>query len=863
MNYEMIKKQLEREEESNTCGYNKFLKGESIHELYSDGSNTLFGVIVREQFLEAVVQEMRESLDDVNSMRTGRLTKSINKLVGVAKVNGKLKVDKLIDLYSWSHIGFCITNDTVLNPNFISHTTQGPSGGDKRLLEKMSLRELEQKIGRELNRENRLQIVKLGFPDTFRKMERMSQKSHKDGNRSTTSYRKNRLENYIKEFVQDLKDKGDDDSVSLIQTKLWDYSECIDIGSWVFRSLHKSTGLFEVRKEKRNGKPSLEVYLSEYGEEYRKELNEYKRRHTHHLLPMLIEPLPITPESNGGWLSETLQEPQEYIDGDIELSPKHYEFLNRQSKVSLQINPHTYRLMEILIDTELPLGRFEYHTLDDIPSVSQLLGLDNVQDKDEQDRLVRSHPDYKSVRREVSHLKDINLKKTLDGQLSRQVIDIGRKVFKDEKFYLPVKSDFRGRIYPRVPFINYQSNDSGRYLLRFSNKSPIDNRTEFWFKVGISNSCGNDKLSWDKRINWFDQHRNELINVGRMVDDDGDFRRGYDFLTSDFVDDPFCVYSLCNEYTKIFVDKNQDYSQVFVTVDCSCSGTSIFNSWRRNLTGGILTNLVDTPYPQDIYMEVWSEIKRRVKSNTFRQSHIEKIERSKWIRKMMKESYIPSQYSSSVTQQHHRLKQFNNYVLEPMELHFTDYEMKELVRVWEVSLDTISSINTVVRWFKMKTREVLDSGQKFIRFTSCTGSVMTLKYPKTERTNIRTFHYGSTKLKRQFTLNEVTDKVDRTGLLNGIVPNITHMTDSSSLCESFWDYKGDFVTIHDCVGLPPSQSLDEGIQRLKDGFIKSTKHDVWETFCLDNGLRIDPQTPPPVVGDLDLELIRDSKYLYS
>jgi len=198
-----------------------------------------------------------------------------------------------------------------------------------------------------------------------------------------------------------------------------------------------------------------------------------------------------------------------------------------------------------------------------------------------------------------------------------------------------------------------------------------------------------------------------------------------------------------------------------------------------------------------------------------------------------------------------------------MELHFTDYEMKELVRVWEVSLDTISSINTVVRWFKMKTREVLDSGQKFIRFTSCTGSVMTLKYPKTERTNIRTFHYGSTKLNRQFTLNEVTDEVDRRGLLNSIVPNITHMTDSSSLCESFWDYKGDFVTIHDCVGLPPSQSLDEGVQRLKDGFIKSTKHDVWETFCLDNGLRIDPQTPPPVVGDLDLELIRDSKYLYS
>ena len=50
-----------------------------------------------------------------------------------------------------------------------------------------------------------------------------------------------------------------------------------------------------------------------------------------------------------------------------------------------------------------------------------------------------------------------------------------------------------------------------------------------------------------------------------MVDKYGDFSRGYDFLAKDFVDDPLCLFSLCNEYVRIFVERTQDYSQCFLT----------------------------------------------------------------------------------------------------------------------------------------------------------------------------------------------------------------------------------------------------------------------------------------------------------
>ena len=178
-------------------------------------------------------------------------------------------------------------------------------------------------------------------------------------------------------------------------------------------------------------------------------------------------------------------------------------------------------------------------------------------------------------------------------------------------------------------------------------------------------------------------------------------------------------------------------------------------------------------------------------------------------------------------------------------------------------MDEVSSINTVVRWFKLRTREILDSGKNCIHYTSCNGSKMTLKYPKTKRTTIHTFGYGSMKLTVESKEQTDTDQVDRNKMMSGIVPNITHLTDSSSLSESFWDYEGDFISIHDCVGLPPGRKLDEGVVRLKNGFISSTKYNVWDQFRIENDLPMDPQTSGPVVGDLDIEEIRDSHYLYS
>ena len=371
-------------------------------------------------------------------------------------------------------------------------------------------------------------------------------------------------------------------------------------------------------------------------------------------------------------------------------------------------------------------------------------------------------------------------------------------------------------------------------------------------------------------MQWFDKNKDAVIAVGRMMDDNADFSSAYEFLSQDFIDEPFAFAALANEYVKVFVDKTQDYTQCYVCVDASCSGTSIYNGWRRNLNGARLTNLVATDSPADIYMEVWNEIKRIAPPGTFRPEHIKKLEKSKLIRKMMKTTYVPAQYASPKQEQLKNLSNFNKN-LEKKKLEFTDEELSKLKELWVIALDEVSSIMTVVKWFQERSREALATNNE-IYYRSSNGSLMTLKYPKTTKKKVRTCGVGSGSYldKRnpkydQESYSVPTDEVETRKILNSVTANVTHMTDAAALCEALWNWEqSPFIGIHDAAGFPCGKHLDDAVARLKEGFITAVQYDVWNAFRAENNLPLNSQTVGPVIGDLtDWDLVRKSTYLYS
>lgn len=152
MNEELHRKQLEREKQSNNSGYKKFLKEEREHEVNSDGSNTVFGITMKKRLLQDVVDRMEKNLEEINLRRSDCQVKIIiQDLLSYQKVDDRIKVNKLINLHEWSFIGFQLVLDTVLNPNFISHKVISRSGSDKKLMEKKSLGELYDHVGKVVN----------------------------------------------------------------------------------------------------------------------------------------------------------------------------------------------------------------------------------------------------------------------------------------------------------------------------------------------------------------------------------------------------------------------------------------------------------------------------------------------------------------------------------------------------------------------------------------------------------------------------------------------------------------------------------------------------------------------------------------
>ena len=860
MNDEQRQKQIDRESDCIDAGYSKFVRDQERMQKESNGSNTMFAVWVKKHLLGDIAEEMRQCLNDLYNTRASLARTVIENCLLGGKSSGNWEKHGFWNLEEAAFMGFQLALDTALNPNFVDHKVASKHGGEKKLLAKKSIPELQAYIGKTLNQQIGLKIVKSLFPEWYRQTDINCQKKNKDGMRSTTSYWEYRMRKAIDLKIKQCDTDGDViGSHMLRHRKLWSHEQELIIGAWILSAVCAASDCFIEQVKWIEGKSLKYLVLSEAAEDKRSELLDYARSYSMNLLPMLITPEPVSNLTLGGWLTDSLQEPETSFSGHIELSDRHLEFINRQSRVAFQINPFSYKLLKQLVDDELPLGKFHYQTLDNLPTVAQLLSLDQIGDKDEQDRLIRSHPDFKQAKRVVSDVKDRNLAKIEKSLMAYQVVDKAKHLLKDESFFIPMKFDFRGRIYSRVPFISFQSNDCGRYLIRFAEKTPIDDRTEYWFKVGIANAGGCDKQTWKQREQWFDSNRDAIINVGRMVDD-GNFSDAYKFLKQESIDDPFCLAALANEYVKVFVDRTQDYTQCYVCVDASCSGTAIFNAWRRNRAGAEKVNLVNTEEVADIYMAVWKEIKANAK--TFDAAFLERLESSKLLRKMMKTTYVPASYASPTNEQLMKLRRFNRQKLKPAGIEFNDKQLEELLSLWEKALDKVSSISTVVKWFQTRTKEALEAGASEIYYTSSNGSKMTLRYPKTKLKRIKLPSRGSALFSRT-AVQDVIDETNNRKLITAVTSNVTHLTDAAALCETLWNWEGSFVGIHDAAGFPIGRHLDDAVTGLKQGFATATSYSVWDGFRDDNNLPKTDDTQGPVVGDLDIAEILDSNYLYS
>ena len=186
--------------------------------------------------------------------------------------------------------------------------------------------------------------------------------------------------------------------------------------------------------------------------------------------------------------------------------------------------------------------------------------------------------------------------------------------FKDfDEIYFPYNMDFRGRAYPIPPHLSNVGSDLCRGLLMFAEEKPLGDRGLYWLKVHLANFAGKDKMTFDERVKFVDEH---MDRVRESATDPFGGQRWWMSL-----EDPFQGLATCFELVNA-IDSGDPASYMCslpVHMDGSCNGLQHYAALGRDAIGGKAVNLCATEEPQDVYVGVMHEVNRRVAAEADRQ----------------------------------------------------------------------------------------------------------------------------------------------------------------------------------------------------------------------------------------------------
>ncbi|KAI9593990.1 hypothetical protein BDF19DRAFT_424028 [Syncephalis fuscata] len=320
------------------------------------------------------------------------------------------------------------------------------------------------------------------------------------------------------------------------------------------------------------------------------------------MLPMLVLPRPWVRYDSGGYLS------RQGICMRIKDSPEQFRYLkeaSNQERISSVLNG-----LDVLGSTPwkinekvLSVALYAWNSGKDYPCIPSLMENMNLPPKPENipenyQELRKWHLDAKRLENEFrnhhSQRCDVNYK-----------IEIAR-AFAGETIYFPHNLDFRGRAYPIPPLFNHLGNDICRGLLLFAEGKPLGKRGMEWLKIQIASLAGYDKHSFKERIEFVDQHLDDIFD---SADNPIDGRQWW--LKAE---DAWQILAACIELTEALrsPDPLKYKSHIPIHQDGTCNGLQHYAALGGDVQGATQVNLLPSDFPQDVYTGVCNLVNRSI-----------------------------------------------------------------------------------------------------------------------------------------------------------------------------------------------------------------------------------------------------------
>ena len=473
-------------------------------------------------------------------------------------------------------------------------------------------------------------------------------------------------------------------------------------------------------------------------------------------------------------------------------------------------------------------------------------------------------------------------------------LNIAKRYEKFRRIFFPYQMDFRGRIYA-VPHLNPQGADYQKALIRFANGKPLGSEGWKWLAVHGANLAGNDKVSFEDRVNWVMDNEEEILAIAENPYDN----RGWcTEIAGVEIDKPWQFLSFCFEW-KGYCEHGETFvSKLPIAMDGSCSGIQHFSAMLRDEKGGAAVNLVPADLPADVYRQVADKVIEMVnhdlehgtedelKHTESGEAYVKegtKTLAKQWLefgitRKTTKRSVMTLAYGSKEYGFKEQLMEDIIYPArlaaqksgEPFPFQRDGYAAASYMakKIWIGVTETLVKASEAMKWLQ----EVASLAAKEdlpVRWTTPIGFPVMQAYPDVHDRRVQTAISGKTVY---LIMKQDKDKLDRRRQRQGIAPNFVHSCDAAHLMltvvRATQEGIHNFSMIHDSFGTTAGDA-EKMFAIVRSSFVEmydsvdvlgDFRGEILEQLSEDLQAEM-PEVPPN--GSLDISKVVESRYCFA